>query len=135
MVISRTSTRSVLVRKVKGLMLTREDLRRIGAPILRGTALGSVLGVPPGAADAGSFGAYSLEKKLANQQSFRHRGDQGVAAPEAANNAGAQTSFIPMLTLGIPSNAVMALMIGAMTIQGIQPGPWCSRISPRCSGH
>ena len=71
-----------------------------------------------------SFGAYSLEKKVsANSSEFGKGAIEGVAAPEAANNAGAQTSFIPMLTLGIPSNPVMALMIGAMIIQGIQPGP------------
>ncbi len=123
--LSVSTAREVLVRKVTGLMLTREDRRRIVKPILRGTALGSVLGVlPGGGAMLAAFGAYSLEKKLsANQHEFGSGAIEGVAAPEAANNAGAQTSFIPMLTLGIPSNAVMALMIGAMTIQGIQPGP------------
>ena len=88
---------------------------RIWAPILRGTALGSVLGIlPGGGAMLASFGAYSLEKKISkNPSEFGKGAIEGVAAPEAANNAGAQTSFIPMLTLGIPSNPVMALMIGA----------------------
>ena len=93
--------------------------------MLRGTALGSVLGIlPGGGATLSSFAAYALEKKIARDPSRFGKGAiEGVAAPESANNAGAQTSFIPMLTLGIPGNAVMALMIGALTIHGIQPGP------------
>ncbi len=119
------STRSVMVKKVTGLWPTKEDLKRIIAPILRGTAIGSALGILPGSGSIlGSFAAYSLEKKVSkNSKEFGKGAIEGVAAPEAANNAGAQTSFIPMLTLGIPSNPVMALMIGAMIIQGIQPGP------------
>lgn len=118
-------TRSVMVKKVEGLMPTKEDLKRIVAPILRGTALGSALGIlPGGGAMLSSFAAYSIEKKVSkNSANFGKGAIEGVAAPEAANNAGAQTSFIPMLTLGIPSNPVMALMVGAMIIQGIQPGP------------
>jgi TctA family transporter len=106
-------------------MPTREDWKRIVAPIVRGTMLGSVLGIlPGGGATLASFAAYSLEKKVSkNAAQFGKGAVEGVAAPESANNAGAQTSFIPMLTLGIPSNPVMALMIGAMIIQGIQPGP------------
>ena len=106
-------------------MPTKEDFKRIWAPILRGTALGSVLGILPGSGSIlGSFASYSLEKKIAKDPSRFGKGAiEGVAGPESANNAGAQTSFIPMLTLGIPSNPVMALMIGAMIIQGIQPGP------------
>ena len=93
--------------------------------MLRGTALGSVLGVlPGGGATLSAFAAYALEKKSAKDPAqFGHGAVEGVAGPESANNAGAQTSFIPMLTLGIPGNAVMALMIGALTIHGIQPGP------------
>jgi TctA family transporter len=93
--------------------------------VLRGTALGSCLGIlPGGGALLSSFGAYSLEKKISKHpERFGKGAIEGVAAPESANNAGAQTSFIPMLTLGIPSNAVMALMIGALMIQGIAPGP------------
>ena len=119
------ATRSVVVTKIKGLMPTKEDLKRIWAPILRGTALGSMLGILPGSGSIlGSFASYSLEKKIAKDPSRFGKGAiEGVAGPESANNAGAQTSFIPMLTLGIPSNPVMALMIGAMIIQGIQPGP------------
>ena len=117
--------RSITVKSVSGLMPTKEDFKRIIAPILRGTALGSVLGIlPGGGAMLASFAAYAVEKKVSkNSAQFGKGAIEGVAAPEAANNAGAQTSFIPMLTLGIPSNPVMALMIGAMIIQGIQPGP------------
>jgi TctA family transporter len=118
-------SRTVMMKKVTGLMPTRDDLKRCIAPVLRGTILGSALGIlPGGGAMLASFAAYSLEKKVSkNKANFGKGAIEGVAAPEAANNAGAQTSFIPMLTLGIPSNPVMALMIGAMIIQGIQPGP------------
>ncbi|WP_207458161.1 tripartite tricarboxylate transporter permease [Azospirillum sp. SYSU D00513] len=118
-------TRSAMVKSVTGLMPTREDLRRIVGPVLRGTVLGSLLGIlPGGGAMLSSFAAYSLEKKMSKHpEEFGKGAIEGVAGPESANNAGAQTSFIPMLTLGIPSNPVMALMIGAMIIQGIQPGP------------
>ena len=110
---------------MKGLLPSREDWKRIIGPILRGTALGSALGIlPGGGAILASFAAYSLEKKISKTpERFGQGAIEGVAAPEAANNAGAQTSFIPMLTLGIPANPVMALMIGALMIQGIQPGP------------
>ncbi|MES2946980.1 MAG: tripartite tricarboxylate transporter permease [Pseudomonadota bacterium] len=118
-------TRNLVMKKVSGLMLTKDDFKRIIAPVLRGTVLGSALGIlPGGGAMLASFAAYSIEKKVSkNSAQFGKGAIEGVAAPEAANNAGAQTSFIPMLTLGIPSNPVMALMIGAMIIQGIQPGP------------
>ena len=118
-------TRSVMVTKIHGLWPTKADFKRMWAPILRGTALGSVLGILPGSGSIlGSFASYSLEKRVAKDPSRFGKGAiEGVAGPESANNAGAQTSFIPMLTLGIPSNPVMALMIGAMIIQGIQPGP------------
>lgn len=117
--------RQVMMKKVTGLMLSKEDFKRIIAPILRGTALGSALGIlPGGGAMLASFASYSIEKKVSkNSAEFGKGAIEGVAAPEAANNAGAQTSFIPMLTLGIPANGVMALMIGAMIIQGLQPGP------------
>ena len=118
-------SRSLMMKKVSGLMLTKEDFKRIAAPVLRGTFIGSALGIlPGGGAMLASFASYSIEKKISkNSAQFGKGAIEGVAAPEAANNAGAQTSFIPMLTLGIPSNPVMALMIGAMIIQGIQPGP------------
>jgi TctA family transporter len=117
--------RSTVVEKVTSLMPTREDWKRMIGPILRGTAIGSALGILPGSGSIlGSFAAYAIEKKVSkNSKEFGRGAIEGVAAPESANNAGAQTSFIPMLTLGIPSNPVMALMIGAMIIQGIQPGP------------
>jgi TctA family transporter len=118
-------TRTLTMKKVTGLWPTKEDFKRCIGPVLRGTALGSVLGIlPGGGAMLASFAAYSVEKKVSkNSAQFGKGAIEGVAAPESANNAGAQTSFIPMLTLGIPSNPVMALMIGAMIIQGIQPGP------------
>ncbi len=118
-------SRTVMMKKVKGLMLTKDDIKRIVAPVLRGTVIGSALGIlPGGGAMLASFASYSIEKKISRNSAMFGKGAiEGVAAPEAANNAGAQTSFIPMLTLGIPSNPVMALMIGAMIIQGIQPGP------------
>lgn len=117
--------RNVEVHKITRLILTREELRRIVGPILRGTGLGSILGVlPGGGAILSSFAAYSLERSLSKRKSSFGKGAiEGVAAPEAANNAGAQTSFIPMLTLGLPSNPLMALMIGAMVVHGITPGP------------
>jgi putative tricarboxylic transport membrane protein len=107
------------------LLPTREDFKRAIRPILRGTALGSVLGILPGnGAVLAPFAAYALEKRLAEDPTRFGKGAiEGVAGPEAANNAGAQTAFIPLLTLGIPPNAVMALMVGAMTIHGIIPGP------------
>jgi TctA family transporter len=119
------SERSLVIAKITSLMPTKEDWKRIVAPILRGTLIGSALGILPGSGSIlGSFAAYSIEKKVSrNRAEFGKGAIEGVAAPEAANNAGAQTSFIPMLTLGIPSNPVMALMVGAMIIQGIQPGP------------
>jgi TctA family transporter len=115
----------VVVAKITTLMPTRQDFKRMIAPILRGTAIGSALGILPGSGSIlGAFAAYSIEKKVSkNRAQFGKGAIEGVAAPESANNAGAQTSFIPMLTLGIPSNPVMALMVGAMIIQGIQPGP------------
>jgi putative tricarboxylic transport membrane protein len=117
--------RDLVIRKVTGLMPTREDLKRIVAPVLRGTTLGSALGVlPGGGAILAAFAAYTVEKRVSKTPEIFGKGAiEGVAAPEAANNAGAQTSFIPMLTLGIPANPVMALMIGALIIQGIAPGP------------
>jgi putative tricarboxylic transport membrane protein len=124
--------REVFTKDVKGLMPTRKDMREAAPAILRGTAIGSILGVlPGGGALLASFAAYTVEKKLAGKSGNFGKGDiRGVAGPESANNAGAQTSFIPMLTLGIPPNAVMALMVGAMTIKGIQPGPQVMTSNP-----
>jgi TctA family transporter len=114
----------VAIGKVTGLMPTRADLKVSFLPILRGTALGSMLGILPGGSILAAFAAYTVEKRMSpTPERFGKGAIEGVAAPESANNAGAQTSFIPMLTLGIPGNAVMALMIGAMIIQSITPGP------------
>ncbi|MDP9138842.1 MAG: tripartite tricarboxylate transporter permease [Pseudomonadota bacterium] len=117
--------RDVVTKKVSGLMPTRADLKAIALPMLRGTAIGSALGIlPGGGAILSAFAAYSVEKRISRTPGRFGKGAiEGIAAPEAANNAGAQTSFIPMLTLGIPANPVMALMIGAMIVQGITPGP------------
>jgi putative tricarboxylic transport membrane protein len=118
-------TRDVVHAAIGRLLPNREDIRQAAAPILRGTFLGSMLGLLPGnGAVLGPFASYTLEKKLAKDPSRFGKGAiEGVAGPESANNAGAQTAFIPLLTLGIPPNAVMALMVGAMTIHGIIPGP------------
>src|SRR5262245_29568622 len=118
-------TRSIVTAKVTGLMPTLPDLRAAAGAIARGTVIGSILGIlPGGGAVIAAFAAYTFEKKVAKEPSRFGRGAiEGVAAPESANNAAAQTSFIPLLTLGIPPNAVMALMVGAMTIHGIVPGP------------
>ncbi|HMH20037.1 MAG TPA: tripartite tricarboxylate transporter permease [Burkholderiales bacterium] len=117
--------REVFTKKVSNLLPSLQDFKDSWASIARGTLLGSALGIlPGGGALLASFAAYTLEKKISwNSANFGKGAIQGVAAPESANNAGAQTSFIPLLTLGIPSNPVMALMIGAMMIQGIAPGP------------
>ena len=119
------SSREVIEGKIKGLMPTRQDLKDSSWPIARGTVLGSILGIlPGGGAVVSSFASYTLEKRISkNPRRFGRGAIEGVAGPEAANNAAAQTSFIPLLTLGIPPNAVMALMVGAMTIHGIVPGP------------
>ena len=118
-------SREIVNAKISGLMPTRQDLIDSSGAIARGTVLGSILGIlPGGGAVVASFAAYTFEKRISKTPEKFGRGIiQGVAAPEAANNAAAQTSFIPLLTLGIPPNAVMALMVGAMTIHGIVPGP------------
>ena len=117
--------RPPIAATIAGLMPARADLARAIPAILRGTGVGTVLGaLPGGGAAISAFVAYALEKKLSRYRAEFGRGAiEGVASPEAANNAGAQTSFIPLLTLGLPANAVMALMVGAMTIHDIQPGP------------
>jgi putative tricarboxylic transport membrane protein len=120
-----TQTRDVVHTAIGNLLPNREQMKQSAAPILRGTFIGSMLGLLPGnGAVLGPFASYTVEKKLAKDPSRFGRGAiEGVAGPESANNAGAQTAFIPLLTLGIPPNAVMALMVGAMTIHGIVPGP------------
>ncbi len=118
-------TRDVVRASIGRLLPSWADLRRCAGPMLRGTGLGAALGILPGnGAVLAPFASYTLEKKLADDpRRFGKGAIEGVAGPEAANNAGAQTAFIPLLTLGIPPNAVMALMVGAMTIHGVIPGP------------
>ena len=118
-------TREVFTRGISNLMPSRQDIRDSTWPTVRGTAVGCAFGVLPGTGPAlSSFVTYMLEKKIARDPSRFGKGAiEGVAAPEAANNAAAQTNFIPMLTLGIPSSAIMALMMGAMIVQGVTPGP------------
>jgi putative tricarboxylic transport membrane protein len=126
--------REVFTSKVKGPWPTRRDFDEAWPSVLRGTALGSILGMlPGGGALLASFASYTVEKRLTRNPRipFGKGAIQGVAGPESANNAGAQTSFIPMLTLGIPPNAVMALLVGAMTIKGIQPGPQVMTSNPQ----
>ncbi|HRF09476.1 MAG TPA: tripartite tricarboxylate transporter permease [Xanthobacteraceae bacterium] len=120
-----TEVREPIRSRIRDLIPTKAEFMQIIMPVLRGTGIGSLLGIlPGGGAVLGSFASYSVEKKLSkNPTPFGQGAIEGVAGPESANNAGAQTSFIPMLTLGIPSNPVMALMIGALIIQGIVPGP------------
>jgi len=123
--LERGENREVFTKNIQGLWPTGEDFRLAWKAVLRGTGIGSILGILPGGGSVlGAFASYMAEKKLAKDPSRFGKGAiEGVAGPESANNAGAQTSFIPLLTLGIPSNAVMALMVGAMIIHGIQPGP------------
>src|SRR6476659_2029775 len=127
-----TQARDVVQAPIGNLMPNAEDLRQSAMPVVRGTFLGGLLGLLPGnGAVLGPFASYTLEKKLAKDPSRFGRGAiEGVAGPESANNAGAQTAFIPLLTLGIPPNAVMALMVGAMTIHGIVPGPQVMQKQP-----
>ncbi|WP_102958165.1 tripartite tricarboxylate transporter permease [Mangrovicella endophytica] len=128
-----STDRNVLTSKLHGLFPDRQQLGRMAPAILRGTALGSFLGLlPGGGATLSSFTAYAVEKKISRTPGAFGKGAiEGVAAPEAANNAASQTSFIPMLTLGIPGNAVMALMIGAMMMHNITPGPEVATTNPR----
>jgi TctA family transporter len=125
--------REVFTDKVSNLMLTWKEFKEVLPAIARGTGIGSVLGIlPGGGALLSAFAAYTVEKKISNNPSSFGKGNiRGVAAPESANNAGSQTSFIPLLTLGIPPNAVMALMVGAMTIHSIQPGPQVMTSNPQ----
>jgi putative tricarboxylic transport membrane protein len=130
--LEHTNSGVATVARVTSIWPSRSDLKRMFAPMVRGTVIGSLLGIlPGGGALLSSFVAYNVEKKVSkNGHEFGHGAIEGVAAPEAANNAGAQTSFIPMLSLGIPSNVVMALVIGAMIMQGIQPGPNVANTNP-----
>src|SRR4030081_1405754 len=130
--LEQESSRSIVHAKLTGLMPTWPDLKASSGAIMRGTILGSILGIlPGGGAVIAAFAAYTFEKKMEKDPSRFGRGAiEGVAAQESANNAASQTSFIPLLTLGIPPNAVMALMVGAMTIHGIVPGPQVMQKQP-----
>jgi TctA family transporter len=130
--LEQKENREVFTHSVGKLMPSKEDFRRMVLPILRGTTLGSFLGIlPGGGAVLSAFSAYAIEKKISKYpEQFGKGAIEGVAGPEAANNAGAQTSFIPMLTLGIPTNAVMALMVAGMMIHNIQPGPQVMTSNP-----
>jgi len=131
--LEQVEKREIFTNKVEGLWLKWKDFKQALPAMLRGTGIGSMLGIlPGGGALLSAFASYTLEKKLAKDPSRFGKGAiEGVAGPESANNAGAQTSFIPLLTLGIPSNAVMALMVGAMTIHSIQPGPQVMTNNPQ----
>ncbi len=130
--LARTGGKGLKIAQVSRLWPSREDFRRAWPATVRGTALGAALGVlPGGGATIASFAAYSLERKIAKDPSrFGQGAIEGVAGPEAANNAGAQATFIPMLSLGIPPNGLMALMLGAMIIHGITPGPLVMQNQP-----
>lgn len=132
--VEKKGQREVLTNNVGSVMPNVKEMKAAAPAVARGTLLGSILGIlPGGGALLASFAAYAVEKKLAGPNAdppFGKGNIRGVAGPESANNAGAQTSFIPMLTLGIPPNAVMALMIGAMTIHNIQPGPQVMTSNP-----
>jgi putative tricarboxylic transport membrane protein len=123
--LEKREKRDLLKSKLTGFMLSKEEMKTSAPAVARGTLCGSLLGIlPGGGAILSSFTAYMIEKKIARDpQSFGKGNIRGVAAPEAANNAAAQTSFVPLLTLGIPPNVVLAMMAGAMMIHGIQPGP------------
>lgn len=130
--LEKPENRDVLAQQITRLLPTREDFKAIIGPVLRGTAVGSALGVlPGGGATLSSFACYAIEKRISSTpERFGHGAIEGVAAPESANNAGAQTCFIPMLTLGIPAHPVMALMMAALIVQGINPGPTVATEQP-----
>jgi len=123
--LEKKEKRDILKSKLTGFWLSKKDLKTAAPAVIRGTLCGSLLGIlPGGGAILSSFTAYMLEKKSSREpESFGKGNLRGVAAPESANNAAAQTSFVPLLTLGIPPNVVLAMMAGAMMIHGIQPGP------------
>ena len=130
--VQQKEEREVFLDKISHLYPDWDDIKQATGPVLRGTAIGSALGIlPGGGAVMASFASYTIEKKISKHpEKFGTGAIQGVAGPESANNAASQTSFIPLLTLGIPGNAVMALMVGAMTIHNIQPGPQVMTANP-----
>lgn len=130
--LEQADRRSIVTGRISGLWIKWAEFKQAFPAVLRGTAVGTMLGIlPGGGATLSAFASYALEKKVAKDPSRFGKGAiEGVAGPESANNAGAQTSFIPMLTLGLPSNAVMALMVGALIIHDIQPGPQVMTSNP-----
>jgi putative tricarboxylic transport membrane protein len=130
--LEKTGASGVKVAKITRLWPTREDFKRAWPAVLRGTGVGTFLGIlPGGGATLASFSAYSLEKRVSRRPvEFGEGAVEGVAGPEAANNAGAQSSFIPLLTLGIPSNNMMAMMLSAFVIHGLTPGPQVLQSQP-----
>jgi putative tricarboxylic transport membrane protein len=130
--LEQKENREVFTSKVTNIFPRWKDMKEAFPAMCRGTAIGSVLGIlPGGGAVLSSFASYAVEKKISKTpERFGKGAVQGVAGPESANNAGAQMSFIPMLTLGIPTNPVMALMVAAMMIHNIQPGPQVMTSNP-----
>ena len=130
--VAEKTTGAPIINKITSLWPSRKELRDAAPAAARGTLIGSVLGILPGGGAAlASFAAYTIEKRVSKTpEEFGQGAVQGVAGPEAANNAAAQTAFVPMLTLGIPSNGVMALMMGAMMINNISPGPQVMTTNP-----
>lgn len=130
--LEQSMNRDLLKATIGRLLPGLHELRQSLWPIIRGTAVGGSLGILPGnGAVLGAFASYTIEKKVSREpQRFGAGAIEGVAGPESANNAGAQTAFVPLLTLGIPPNSVMAIMVGAMTIHGIVPGPQVINSSP-----
>jgi putative tricarboxylic transport membrane protein len=131
--LEKTGASGVKVARITRLWPTREDFKRAWPAVLRGTGVGTFLGIlPGGGATLASFSAYSLEKRVSKRPTeFGEGAVEGVAGPEAANNAGAQSSFIPLLTLGIPSNNMMAMMLSAFIIHGLTPGPQILQSQPQ----
>lgn len=130
--IRNDQARNVTAPSFRNLMMNATEFKQSIFPVFRGTVIGSLLGLlPGGGAMISSFASYAVEKRMSKHpEQFGHGAVAGLAGPEAANNAGAQTSFIPMLTLGIPSNGVMALMIGALMVHNIAPGPFVMVSNP-----
>jgi putative tricarboxylic transport membrane protein len=128
----RAEQREMFAPPTTGLLPTRDDWRASATPILRGSALGFFLGILPGAgAIIASFASYAVEKRASRHpERFGAGAIEGVAGPEAANNAAAGGAFIPLLTLGIPANPVMAILLGALMIHGLQPGPLLVKQAP-----
>jgi putative tricarboxylic transport membrane protein len=130
--LAQKENRVDITDKIGSLYPNKQEFKEAAPAVIRGTLLGSALGIlPGGGAVLSSFASYTMEKKLSkNPERFGKGHPAGLAGPESANNAAAQTSFIPLLTLGIPGNAVTALMVGAMTIHNIQPGPQVMSSNP-----